>query len=66
MSELAAKMKTYKKQIEEAEVIAALNPAKFCKVEVEVEFRSGRTLQFYLAMNDNVNYGYSQCENYEY
>ena len=40
MSELAAKMKTYKKQIEEAEVIAALNPAKFCKVEVEVEFRS--------------------------
>ena len=31
-------------------------------------FRSGRTLQFYLAMNDNVNvnYGYGQCENYEY
>ena len=31
-------------------------------------FRSGRTLQFYLAMNDNVNYGYGQCQcdNYEY
>ena len=40
MSELAAKVKIYKKQIEEAEEIAALNPAKFCKVEVEVEFRS--------------------------
>ena len=40
-----------------------------CKLsQVRNLFRSGRTLQFYLAMNDNVNvnYGYGQCENYEY
>ena len=29
-------------------------------------FRSGRTLQFYLANNNNVNHGYGQCDNYEY
>ena len=29
-------------------------------------FRSGRTLQFYLANNNNVNHRYGQCENYEY
>ena len=29
-------------------------------------FRSGRTLQFYLANYNNVNHGYGQCENYEY
>ena len=33
MSELAARVKTYKKQIEEEEQIAALNLAKFRKVE---------------------------------
>ena len=38
MSELAAaKVKIYKKQIEEAEVIAALNPAKFRKAQQELE-----------------------------
>ena len=37
MSELAAKMKTYEKQIEEAEVIAALNLAKFRKAQQELE-----------------------------
>ena len=37
MSELAAKVKTYKKQIEEAEVIAALNLAKFRKAQQELE-----------------------------
>ena len=36
MSELAAKMKIYKKQIEEAE-IAALNLAKFRKAQQELE-----------------------------
>ena len=43
MSELAAKVKNYKKQIEEAEEIAALNPAKSCKAQqglVEVEERA--------------------------
>ena len=33
MSELTAKVKSYKKQIEEAEVIAALNLVKFCKAQ---------------------------------
>ena len=37
MSELTAKMKIYKKQIEEAEVIAALNLAKFRKAQQELE-----------------------------
>ena len=37
MSELAAKVKTYKKQIEEAEEIAALNLAKFRKAQQELE-----------------------------
>ena len=37
MSELAAKVKIYKKQIEEAEVIAALNLAKFRKAQQELE-----------------------------
>ena len=38
-----------------------------CKLsQVRNLFRSGRTLQFYLAMNDNVNYGYGQCDNYEW
>ena len=36
MSELAAKVKIYKKQIEEAE-IAALNLAKFRKAQQELE-----------------------------
>ena len=36
MSELAAKVETYKKQIEEAE-IAALNLAKFRKAQQELE-----------------------------
>ena len=36
MSELAAKVKNYKKQIEEAEEIAALNPAKSCKSQQEL------------------------------
>ena len=37
MSELTAKMKIYKKQIEEAEVITALNLAKFRKAQQELE-----------------------------
>ena len=37
MSELAAKVKIYKKQIEEAEEIAALNLAKFRKVQADLE-----------------------------
>merc|ERR1712062_539714 len=41
MSELASKLqmklKTYKQQIEEAEEIAALNPAKFRKAQQELE-----------------------------
>ena len=37
MSELAAKVKIYKKQIEEAEVITALNLAKFRKAQQELE-----------------------------
>ena len=37
MSELAAKVKIYKKQIEEAEEIAALNLAKFRKAQQELE-----------------------------
>ena len=37
MSELAAKVKTYKKQIEEAEVITTLNLAKFRKAQQELE-----------------------------
>ena len=36
MSELAAKVKNYKKQIEDAEEIAALNPAKSCKSQQEL------------------------------
>ena len=48
MSELTAKMKIYKKQIEEAEVIAALNPAKFRKAQqlMEVE-KAARVLQLH-------------------
>ena len=37
MSEVAAKVKIYKKQIEEAEEIAALNLAKFRKVQSDLE-----------------------------
>ena len=37
MSELTAKVKIYKKQIEEAEVITALNLAKFRKAQQELE-----------------------------
>merc|ERR1712180_119301 len=37
MSDLAAKLKTYKQQIEEAEEIAALNLAKFRKAQQELE-----------------------------
>ncbi len=37
LSELAAKVKIYKKQIEEAEVITALNLAKFRKAQQELE-----------------------------
>ena len=36
MSELAAKVKIYKKQIEEAEEIAALNLAKFRQVQTNL------------------------------
>ena len=36
MSELTAKMKTYKKQIEEAEEIASLNLAKFRKAQIDL------------------------------
>ena len=47
MSELAnklqAKIKTYKKQIEEAEEIAALNLAKFRKAQQELEETEDRT-----------------------
>merc|ERR1711927_112929 len=46
MSELASKLqekiKTYKKQIEEAEEIAALNLAKFRKVAGEIDTAAGR------------------------
>ena len=36
-SKLQQKIKTYKKQIEEAEEIAALNLAKFCKAQQDLE-----------------------------
>ena len=36
-TKLQAKIKTYKKQIEEAEEIAALNLAKFRKVQADLE-----------------------------
>merc|ERR1719373_1437888 len=39
---LQGKIKTYKKQIEEAEEIAALNLAKFRKVAAEVDSAAGR------------------------
>ena len=39
---LQGKIKTYKKQIEEAEEIAALNLAKFRKVAAECDSASGR------------------------
>merc|ERR1711963_1268821 len=41
-SKLQGKIKTYKKQIEEAEEIAALNLAKFRKVAAECDSASGR------------------------
>ena len=52
MSELAAKMKTYKKQIEEAEVIAALNLAKFRKAQQELEEveKAARVLQLKICL----------------
>ena len=52
MSELAAKVKIYKKQIEEAEVIAALNLAKFRKAQqelMEVE-KAARVLQLKICL----------------
>ena len=52
MSELTAKMKIYKKQIEEAEVIAALNLAKFRKAQqelMEVE-KAARVLQLKICL----------------
>merc|ERR1719182_534060 len=39
---LQAKIRSYKKQIEEAEEIAALNLAKFRKVQGEVDAAAGR------------------------
>ena len=49
MSELASKLqqkiRTYKKQIEEAEEIAALNLAKFRKAQQEMEEADERTKQ---------------------
>merc|ERR1719159_1082273 len=42
-NKLQAKIKTYKKQIEEAEEIAALNLAKFRKAQQELEETEDRT-----------------------
>ena len=42
VDQLQAKIKTYKKQIEEAEEIAALNLAKFRKVAGEIDTAAGR------------------------
>ena len=41
-NKLQAKIKTYKKQIEEAEEIAALNLAKFRKAQQELEVENKR------------------------
>ena len=52
MSEVAAKVKIYKKQIEEAEVITALNPAKFHRAQqelMEVE-KAARVLQLKICL----------------
>ena len=42
MSEVAAKVKIYKKQIEEAEEIASLNLAKFRKAQLDLADTSER------------------------
>ena len=42
-NKLQAKIKTYKKQIEEAEEIAALNLAKYRKAQQELEETEDRT-----------------------
>ena len=43
MAQLQQKIKTYKKQIEEAEEIAALNLAKFRKAQQDLEETEERT-----------------------
>ena len=48
IDQMQGKVKSYKKQIEEAEEIAALNLAKFCKAQqlIEVE-KAARVLQLH-------------------
>ena len=51
-NKLQAKIKTYKKQIEEAEEIAALNLAKFRKAQQELEETEDRAKLAENVMND--------------